>query len=595
MANKEIQSKFKLKFEASGAPKVQKTVDKLTDALNEKSMGAGMEALAASNKHVLKQMDAMLAKTKKLSAAQSRMGGGGGGSNPPNVGGGGRGSRGGGSSPGRGAFTQGLAQGATGGEYYERGPGLGRQVVGRMVGGAARGLASSPFTGLSGFSQAVTALPGGEVVAGMLSAAMSMVQDQYGYQNAQMQLGGSAALPSGVKLGNLDKTQVSQLAKNAGLSSLDGSLRTANQQGGIQAAISAQTLGVADASTSGAFLRAGRGKGGMIGAEGRGGKALTDAIEGAFASGFDRSEVSDFLKDLAAGQADFARTGISINAESILNLSKAVTGSVAAGARANTIGAGISKAGQRIGAKGASNAYDFMMLEEIGQFDGNPENYMESRRRLENAVVTGENLKNIIKRLNGSGGAAGQQNILNFFDAQGAPISATEANRFQQGAEGMYYGDDADFHERQASRLGRLSGNSTKAVNSEAARVAATASGQQFQAGLRNDKIDIGGKVEKTLQNLEQAQMKTTQAFSNFTPAVEYLSGKILDVATGINDAAKALSQAGGQWTEDKELRLQVYKEMIKDPIEALQTSVDFWGRAFSGGGSGGIPNTSGN
>jgi hypothetical protein len=82
----------------------------------------------------------------------------------------------------RGAFTQGFAQGAGVGEYMQRGPGAWRQAAGRMAGramvgvpgGIAKGLASTPFSGVGGVMAALQSNP----ITGMLAAPLAA---GYGY------------------------------------------------------------------------------------------------------------------------------------------------------------------------------------------------------------------------------------------------------------------------------------------------------------------------------------------------------------------------------------------------------------------------------
>ena len=600
MANKEIQSRFKLKFETSGAPQVQKTVDKLSEALSPKAIGAGMEALAEANEAVLKQLDDMAKKARKVSREQSRIGGGGGGSGRGGSGGAGAGSGGGSGGKGRGAFTQGLAQGATGSEYIERGPGIGRQLAGRAVGGALRtgagvasGLGNTSFNGVAGLQQAVSAVS--PMLAGIMGNAVAAVQDQYGFQNAQMGLGGSMKMPSGVKLGNMDKTQVTQLATGAGLSALDNSAQMANRQGGIRAAIAAQTLGVSDASTSGAFLRAGRGKGGIVGAEGRGGKALAEAIEGGFSAGFDRSEVSDFLKNIATGQADFARTGISINPDSMMALTKAITGPITGGARAGALGGGLVQAGQRIGSKGVSNTSEFMLLQTMAGYKGDPGDYMAARRRLESGEgFTDENFKTLMGRVNrgAGGGEAGQQQLINFFGDLGQQLSATEAFDIQANLEGTATPEQQKKFAEQKKKLRRGPSDAMRSVTGKAAAVAALAPGQQLAASMSNERIDIGAGLQKSVQNLEKVQMENTKMFSELSPAINKLTTDMLTATRAINETAKALMMAleGG---DVKDSAVKTAVNMVISPLESLSTALEMYSGVIKRA-AGAIPNTGG-
>lgn len=92
----------------------------------------------------------------------------------------------------RGAFTQGLLQGAVpGAAFIQRGPGAMRQAagvgVGRALRGVAGGMAQTPFTGASGLAQALQSIPGGGFLAMPLMTAMGQAQQALGFRQTQMQ------------------------------------------------------------------------------------------------------------------------------------------------------------------------------------------------------------------------------------------------------------------------------------------------------------------------------------------------------------------------------------------------------------------------
>lgn len=93
----------------------------------------------------------------------------------------------------KGALLQGFLQGAMpGAPFLQRGPGMGRQVVGmaagRAVRGVAGGMAQAPFAGAQGIAQALSAIP---IVGGALAApfqqAMQYGQTALGRQRARVQ------------------------------------------------------------------------------------------------------------------------------------------------------------------------------------------------------------------------------------------------------------------------------------------------------------------------------------------------------------------------------------------------------------------------
>lgn len=70
----------------------------------------------------------------------------------------------------KGSFGQGFLQAAmpSPAMFLQRGPGMRRQMLGMIAGGAVGGMAAGPFSGLGGLQQGLSALPFGGVAAGML-------------------------------------------------------------------------------------------------------------------------------------------------------------------------------------------------------------------------------------------------------------------------------------------------------------------------------------------------------------------------------------------------------------------------------------------
>lgn len=89
-----------------------------------------------------------------------------------------------------GAFFQGLAQGAGVGEFLQRGPGMRRQIAGRMVGRFARApgamIAGGMMRGAPGLLGAIQAIPGGGVIAGPVGAAMGFAGQALQFQRQRL-------------------------------------------------------------------------------------------------------------------------------------------------------------------------------------------------------------------------------------------------------------------------------------------------------------------------------------------------------------------------------------------------------------------------
>lgn len=97
----------------------------------------------------------------------------------------------------KGAFTQGLLQTVmpqAAGMFLDRGPGMRRQAMGQLAGGALRRAAggvgsflSTPFEGISGLQGAMSAIPGlGPIAAGQLGASASFAGSALSYQRNRL-------------------------------------------------------------------------------------------------------------------------------------------------------------------------------------------------------------------------------------------------------------------------------------------------------------------------------------------------------------------------------------------------------------------------
>jgi hypothetical protein len=93
----------------------------------------------------------------------------------------------------QGGFAQGLLQGVTPGvgPFLQRGPGMRRQAIGMGVGRMARGLAGgaarAPFAGMQGIAQALSAMPGGGLLAGPMMLAAAQAGPALAYRGAMQQ------------------------------------------------------------------------------------------------------------------------------------------------------------------------------------------------------------------------------------------------------------------------------------------------------------------------------------------------------------------------------------------------------------------------
>jgi len=101
----------------------------------------------------------------------------------------------------KGAFLQGLTQGAVPGMpplFLERGPGMRRQMLGQMIGGAAAApfrmagrfagaAVQAPFQGAQGLAQMASALPGGGIIGGLMGTAVGYAGRAMEWRRQQME------------------------------------------------------------------------------------------------------------------------------------------------------------------------------------------------------------------------------------------------------------------------------------------------------------------------------------------------------------------------------------------------------------------------
>lgn len=123
----------------------------------------------------------------------------------------------------RGSFTQGLLQGVApgGAGFLQRGPGMKQQFLGQMIGHGAKeglgGLLSSPVQGLGGISRAMSVLPGGGLVAGMMENAMKHADTGMAWREQQF-----AAMPfMGVGVGRGQERRLGAVQKQFDRDTLD--------------------------------------------------------------------------------------------------------------------------------------------------------------------------------------------------------------------------------------------------------------------------------------------------------------------------------------------------------------------------------------
>ena len=197
---KDIQTRFQLLFEGKGAEELQKKVERLAGAVSPEKMSSGFQKMDHWMKQNERQLQGMERHFKNLNKSLHQFGESV--SKINNMAGAldkvkESAKEAGKEAQKSGAFLQGLFQGAGIGEYLPRGPGMGRQVAGRMIGGGARRMAGGARSaagmvtggGVGAMAGALSSIPGiGSTMGAMLTGAMGDVNSFRGFQQSQMGL-----------------------------------------------------------------------------------------------------------------------------------------------------------------------------------------------------------------------------------------------------------------------------------------------------------------------------------------------------------------------------------------------------------------------
>lgn len=332
-----------------------------------------------------------------------------------------------------------------------------------------------------------------------------------------------------------DQTQALQFAQQAGLSGIDGSFAAAQRGGGLRSALAAQTIGVGDAGTLGGFLR-GQRRGGIVGAEAPG-AGIAETIEGAFAAGFDRSEAVQLLQSINQGQQQFIQSGIPINPQSILSISRGVTGAFGAGARSAAVAQGVTRAAGQVSERGPRSAEEFLLLRTLGGFRGGGlEGLEEAQARLEGGQFGQDQLFDFIRRASGAagGGAAGRFAVRGGLQQLGIRTGVGEIRKLQSLAfadPSTLSGKDQDFIDRELGRLGQGPRDAQEALDRRARGQIGQVGGLVGRRNLEDTRIGVGAQILPAVQKFENVTLTAARAVGNLGPALSSLAGGAQTIA----------------------------------------------------------------
>ena len=467
-----------------------------------------------------------------------------------------------------GSFAHGFWQSALPGfasPFLKKGPGMQQQALGQLTGslvggtgrmamGIAGGLASTVFQGIGGIQQALTAIPGGGIAAGMLGNAAGFSKMALEKQKMELELmpylggkGTAGITGAGFKYGALNPLEA--LSKVGGfLQAGGGTLKGAEQQGMLGMSFAAQQLYGVGGETSGAFLRAGR-RGGMAGVEaggaGAGSRAFTETVADAFKLGLEGSELTSYMKSMAEGISRWEQTGIPVARESIASMAGGLAGMGIGGARGVNVATSMAGVGQGLAMRGPKNMSELMVLQTLGGYKGGgAEDYWQAKLKLEKGGFGAEELGTLYKRMMkaGGSGATAKGTMQMLLSRLGVNIAPSEIDLIAANATGVAtIGQKETLARLQADRerVGAKAPRTDKDILGGAAgRVGGAV---QKQAGIVTEQMGVGANILDTVQNFEKATTKFASAFENI------ISGPL----AGFSDGLVAMSEESMRYAAD--------------------------------------------
>lgn len=196
MTTKDVSTKFRLEFEGKGAEQLQKKISGIAESLAPEKLSGGFQKMEHFMKQNERQLRGMEQHFKTLNKSLHAFG-----STVDKINDMASGlqkvkkeaKEAGEEAQKAGAFLQGLFQGAGIGEYLPRGPGMGRQVAGRLTGNALRGgvggmAGMATGGGVGALAQGLSSIPGGGIIGGMVQGAMGHVQAYRQFEQTRLGL-----------------------------------------------------------------------------------------------------------------------------------------------------------------------------------------------------------------------------------------------------------------------------------------------------------------------------------------------------------------------------------------------------------------------
>lgn len=292
------------------------------------------------------------------------------------------------------------------------------------------------------------------------------------------------------------------------------------------------------ANVSGAFLQGGQ-TGGVVGARGRGGDALQEAIRGGLRMGLEGSDLTDFMSQMAGDIRAWRSTGIPLNPGSVTALGKTMGSAGLGNVRGSVAAQQFTSKSRELSTRGPQSAVELMMLQEIGGYSGGGlRDFEDAQLRLESGkgLEDPENVKRFMRRMmkSGGGGDEGRTVFRRGMRQLGVNLGVRETRLMQkQLMGGGLSGDEQEELKRIREQQGRGSENAFSF--SKAGAAAGVDPALKQQAATQNNQIASGQKMIATMQNFERSTENMVKAFTTLA------GGPLAGVTEGMAKLSKLL------------------------------------------------------
>lgn len=289
---------------------------------------------------------------------------------------------------------------------------------------------------------------------------------------------------------------------------------------------------------TGAFLQAGR-RGGVVGAQGRGGAAMVEAIAGGMRMGLEGSELTNWMSQMAGDIRNWQQTGIPINTGSVNALGASMAKWGLGGVRGGAVARGITARAQELTTRGPQGAEELILLQELGGLQGmGAEAYEEAQLRLEEGQFGPEEVRNVMKRFmaSGRGGARGRGVFKRAMRGLGVRIGVGETQLLEKQIKGMELTpDEAEKVAAIDEQIKQVSRQAPKDISGLTRGVAKDIDpAVRRQVAQTNQQISTGGTMIKAMQDLQDSSNTMAKAFTTLA------SGPITTLTGSINGLSKA-------------------------------------------------------